>query len=261
MRRLHILAVIAAGLLCGCVRHESETSQVDALYVQRLNGRLAQYNATAAQLDADLKGRSAVPATQAAQTVGSGSPSPPDATAVQGEIFRWGEYHARAYILTRFMHEAAVSGQFGLMSSWIENVSTEVLAQGKETDGATAAFQQRVKTNLLDPQLPMQFVTLLAERGANQGAAEEIIAINNDVRGYEQDFKGASADDQRRREEANRLLTAYLSAPRVTVQAPPTMPMPAIPLPAMQLSAPPSFPRTTSCFPTAFGGMQCNTTP
>lgn len=68
-----------------------------------------------------------------------------------------------------------------------------------------------------------------------------------DLQGYERDYRGAAAEDEKRREDTVRLLAAYLSAPRINIQAPPT----AVQAPIMPV---PTF---TNCQPNFIGGMNC----
>lgn len=154
-------------------------------------------------------------------------------------------WHARSATLNRFMGEAAVSGQLGLMYSRLQNQLAEVVRLSRDTDTAAIAFERDKAVNSSNPQLPLRFYNLLTQRGAEQGAAEELLTITNDVKGYERDYSGAATVDRRRQEDAERRVLAYLSATRVEVQAP------------TYVQAPPPAPRLTTCLPNIFGSVNC----
>lgn len=244
-RRLAVAALGMAVLLGACANQHTQVSNVDALYVQRLNGRLAGYNQSAAELDADLKRQAeatnaTVPAV-AGVTLPAANPNLPD------EIFRASETHARAAILGRFMHEGAASGQFGLMWSWLQTQSMDLTRFSKDTDAAVTLFQQDAARDPHNTELAGRFYKLLVERGAERGAGEELMTIGIDLQGYQQDYAGAAAVDTQRRQDTIKLLSAYLSAPRVTVQAPSYAP------------ALPHGPTFTTCTPNIFGSVNCTT--
>lgn len=241
----HFLAAAAVSVvLSACANN---VSNVDRVYTQMLNNRLAGYNQTAAELDAQLKVKFAPPASTATTPISTPSTVTPDPN-LPTEIMSDAEVHSRATILRRFMREAAASGQFGLMASWLQTQAQELQRYSKDTDGKVSAFQQAVTTNPQNPQLGMQMLQLLVERGSERGAGEELMALGNDLQGYERDYRGAAAADEQRRAETVALLAAYLSAPRVNVQAPPTV----VQAPMMPM---PSF---TNC-QTFMGGMNCIT--
>jgi hypothetical protein len=243
--KLAALSLSIAALISACATRQSQVSTVDAAYVARLNGRLAEYNQIAVQLDADLKQHTA--AANATVPAGATSTKPPGNSDVPNEVFQDAEAHARAAILTRFMHEAAVSGQIGLMSSWLQEQATELVRYSKDTDGVVAAFQKDAAADPQNPTLAPRYFKLLSERGAERGAAEELMTISSDVQGYAHDYAGAAAVDEQRRQDTVRLLAAYLSAPRVTVQAPSYVP---------SMPAAPTF---TTCMRNVFGSVNCMT--
>jgi hypothetical protein len=220
------LAVVATAVgvsLASCAHHApkvSRASNVDSLYAKRLNDRLAQYDQAAADLDAAL-----------ARDVGAGSGSTqpvqaPASTAapqnadIPDEVSRAAEAHARAGVLRRFLNEAATPGQFGLMSSWLQEQGTELARFSADADAHATALQQDAANNPHSSELGARFYNLIVERGAERGAAEELITISNDLQGYQQDYTGAVAADEQQRQNRIKLLSAFLSAPRVHIQAP-----------------------------------------
>jgi hypothetical protein len=240
MKLLPVIGIVAIIIaVSACATKQTAVSAVDAAYVNRLNARLAQYNQAAMGIDAAPNS----PVTQVRPA------EPPSPEEVFAQIKRGAELRGRAFILDRFMKEAANSGALGFMYSWLQNQVTEQARRSSDTDVKVAAYQKDTATHLGDPQTGDQFVRLLVERGAEQGIAEELQAIFNDVRGYERDYAGAAAVDRQREEAAQRALEAYLSAPRVEVKAPSQEP-------SVQL-----LPRTTltTCIPNIFGSVNCST--
>lgn len=179
-----LLVAVVMTVLCACAGKPSQVTAVDNVYVNRLNARLAQYNQTASELDGLLKNRFESPLQEASTTDADQARTVEE---ISRDIMRTAEVHARAAMLTRFMREAAVSGQLGLMTSWLQNQIAELTRYTKDTDASATALQRDGAANPNDPQLGMRVYTLLNERGAEQGAAEELFAISNDVQGYGRD--------------------------------------------------------------------------
>jgi hypothetical protein len=241
----HLAALAAAAALSACAAQNSRVSNVDRIYTQMLNNRFAEYNQTAIELDAQLKAQLAPPepATTPASAPAAVAPNP----NLPNEIMNDAEVHARASILNRFMREAAASGQIGLMASWLQTQAQELQRYSQDTDAKVGTFQQAATKNPKDPQLGSQMVVLLMERGGERGAAEELMTLTTDLQGYERDYKGAATADEQRRQDTVRLLAAYLSAPRINVQAPTVVQAPIMTMPTF-----------TSCQP-FLSGMNCIT--
>jgi hypothetical protein len=249
VQRVTITILAAAALLSACANGPSRIAAVDQLYMQRLSGRLALYNKSAAELDADLKQQQSE-AAPAPVAVAAADAKPDGGAAFADKVFRVAELRARAAILDRFMREAASSGQFGFMSSWLDQNAAELIRYSKQTDGAAAQFQRDAAADPSNRQLVDRFITLVVQRGTEQGAAEELFALSNDLQGYRKDYAGAAAVDEKRREDNVKLLSAYLSAPRVMVQPPAFAP---------GFAVPPPMPRFTTCMPNVFGSVNCAT--
>jgi hypothetical protein len=226
MKRIIVLFVVAI-LVASCATKPSQVSTVDGVYVNRLNARLTQYNQNAAELDASVKQRAEASAVQSVAAEES-APNPTLSDVIR-DFTLAAELHGRAAVLDRFMREAAVSGQIGLMYSWLQNQALELTRFSKDTDTRVAPFQRDAMADPQNSQLAMRFYTLMGERGSEQGAGEELLAISNDVQGYARDYAGAASVDRQRQEDYTRLLEAYLSAPRVNVQAPAYVQAPRLP--------------------------------
>ena len=198
--------VLAIGL-SACA---SSTENVDNLYVQRLNARLAQYNKSAAEIDSEMKAK-LTPRTATVPAIAS-APSPAPDPNLPTEIMRSAEFHARSNMLNRFMHEAAASGQFGFMWSWLQTRAQELQRLTTDTDGKAATFQKDVSSGRKDDQFGARLYHLLVERGSERGALEELVAISNDLKGYQHDYQQAAAQDIEARQEALAFLGALAAA-------------------------------------------------
>lgn len=234
-------------LLSACASPHTAVNAVDAAYVTRLNARVAQYNQTADALEASLQSAGNAGNTGSSLQTASAVRAPRTTADLLQSVREAAEARARVAILKRFMDEAAASGGFGFMYSWLQNQFSELTRFSDQTDARVIAAQKDAAANPNNPQLPQRIVSLVRERGAEQGAAEELQTIFNDVRGYDLDYTDAAVNDRRRQREprsaVGNAIQAYLAVRRsLEVEAP-----------AVQ------FPRTsfTTCMPGVFGGTDC----
>jgi hypothetical protein len=235
-------------LLSACTSPQTAVTAVDAAYVTRLNARMAQYNQTADALEASLQsaGSAARPGSSLQNASVAGAPR--TTAELMQSVREAAEARARVAILKRFMDEAAASGGLGFMYSWLQNQFSELKRFSDQTDTKVAAVQKDAAANPNNPQLAQRIVSLVRERGAEQGGAEELQTIFNDVRGYDLDYTDAAASDRRRQTEprsaVGKAIEAYIAVRRSLND---------VEAPAVQ------FPRTifTTCMPGVMGGTDC----
>ena len=145
------------------------------------------------------------------------------------------------------MDEAAASGGLGFMYSWLQNQFSELTRFSDATDVKVAAAQKDAAANPNNPQLPQRIVSLVRERGAEQGGAEELQAIFNDLRGYALDYSDADVTD-RRRQTARRSAVENAIQTYITVRRSLDVEAPAVQVPQTTV---------TACLPSIFGGTNC----
>jgi hypothetical protein len=230
------IAVAAITILTTGCREQTQAAKVDAAYVNRMTTRLAEYSAQASQLDGAIQ--------QDAKQI----PSDTAKAQVMVDIKADAEIHARFATLSLFMHDAAASGQFGLMTSWLQGEVSDLQRSSQKTDAKANELRTTISQAQSVPDLGAKLVDLAGSRGWEQGTAEELVTIAGDVAGYEKDYSGAAGVDEQRRREAAQALAAYLSAPRVEITEPTVMP-------AIPMLRPPTY---TNCMSTLMG-MNCMT--
>lgn len=213
MKRSFAAVAAACSIVAACAHPiRTRIGAVDAAYMNELKTRLTQYNQTEQSMFAEI--------SQRLQTQ-QGKLQQQDVDQISEQIFSVSEVHGRELTLSRFVAEGVVSGQIGLMWSWWKNRYDELVRNAKTTDLIVATFQIDAKRNPNDAGLAQRYTGIIAERGIEKGVSEELLALSNDLQGYARDYGAASALDQQDASRRSAELQAQLSAPQVTVQAPP----------------------------------------